>query len=142
MKDWQNSELIERFGAYFKKLRTELGLTQKNIAVKAKMEQSHISEIEAGLRNITLDIIFSLAKAMDIGPQRFFAFLDTEVYNIRHSQLNEKIVSEKEMHIQATADGFPKKEMSFQPVGEGFPEMEISLEMIRNEYPELEELNQ
>jgi transcriptional regulator with XRE-family HTH domain len=142
MKDWQNSELIKRFGAYFKKLRTELGLTQKNIAVKAKMEQSHVSEIEAGLRNITLDIIFSLAKAMDIGPQRFFAFLDTEAYNIRHSQSNEKIVCGKEKHLQATADGFPKKEMSFQPVSEGFPEMEISLEMIRNEYPELEELNQ
>src|SRR6188768_4247812 len=117
MKDWQNPELIKRFGEHFKKLRTELGLTQKNIAVKAVMEQSHVSEIEAGLRNLTLDIIFSLARAMGIGPQEFFVFLETEAYNIRHSQPNETAFLKKEIHIQPTPDGFPKKEPVNEPFG-------------------------
>jgi|GEM_PF-1949797 len=100
MKNWHNSELIKCFGAHFKKLRTELHLTQKDISVKAKIEQSHLSEIEAGLRNLTLDIIFNLANAMEIEPQRFFDFIVTEPYNIRHGQQDEIQFPEMEMLLQ------------------------------------------
>ena len=114
MKNWHHPELIKRFGEHCKKLRLELKLSQQDIADKAEIEQSHVSDIENGQRNLTLDIIFSLAKAMGIEPQRLFGFFVSKPNNIRHIEQDETQVPQTEMQFQSIEDRYLEIEMFYQ----------------------------
>ena len=53
-------------GVIIKRRRTALGLTQVELAKKAKVAQSQISQIESGVSdNVTLENMRNLAKALD-----------------------------------------------------------------------------
>lgn len=142
MKMLKFPDELEKFGRNLEALRKELKKSQKEICDEAHLEQSYLPLIESGGKNISLNVILAIAFAMNMHPLRLFAICMSSAYNIRHSQLNKPAVSRKEIHLQATADGFPKKEMSFQPVEEASPENEIYLQLIREEFPEMEMLLQ
>jgi transcriptional regulator with XRE-family HTH domain len=53
-------------GERIKELRTEAGLSQPQLAVKAGVDQGGLSRIERGLKvNPTLDVLRRLARALD-----------------------------------------------------------------------------
>jgi transcriptional regulator with XRE-family HTH domain len=53
-------------GEILKRRRTSMGLTQTGLAVKAKITQSQISQIENGVSdNTTIDMLRKLAKALN-----------------------------------------------------------------------------
>lgn len=53
------------FGENFRKARTKRGLSQRNIHRLTGVAQSHISEIETGSSNISIDTMVKLASAVD-----------------------------------------------------------------------------
>ena len=48
-----------------KKLRKQMGLTQEELAVKAKLPRTTITKIESGGYNPTINTLMSIAAAMD-----------------------------------------------------------------------------
>ena len=56
----------QRLGAYVKKRRKEMGLSQIEFAKSAKTTQSQLSFIERGEFNLTTNTVDSLCKAMNI----------------------------------------------------------------------------
>lgn len=48
-----------------RKMRESLGLTQEALAQKAAVPRSTISKVESGSRNVTIDMLMTLAKAMN-----------------------------------------------------------------------------
>jgi transcriptional regulator with XRE-family HTH domain len=62
------------FGKKVRELRDALGLRQEDIAYKAGFETSHLGMVERGERNITLDKIEKLAKALNATPKDLFDF--------------------------------------------------------------------
>ena len=52
------------FGENLRAARLKAGLTQVELAERAKVERTYVTQIEAGSRNITLDIADALAKAV------------------------------------------------------------------------------
>lgn len=59
-------ELALRFGATVRKLRSQQGLSQEQLAEKANLHRTYIGMIERGEKNITLENIEKIAKALGI----------------------------------------------------------------------------
>jgi transcriptional regulator with XRE-family HTH domain len=55
----------ELFGHNFKQARTKMGLSQRDVHRRTGVAQSHISEIETGISNISIDTMVKLATIVD-----------------------------------------------------------------------------
>ena len=56
------------FGAKVRARRTDLGLTQEQLAEKCGLHFTYVSSVERGERNVTLRTIVRLAGALDTCP--------------------------------------------------------------------------
>lgn len=61
---------IKQFGLEIKRRRLKLGLTQETFADLSGFHRTYVSGIERGERNPTLDVIISLAQALDTTPSK------------------------------------------------------------------------
>ncbi|WP_294537722.1 helix-turn-helix transcriptional regulator [uncultured Rhodoblastus sp.] len=57
----------EVFARNLRRLRRERGVTQEQLSHSTGLNQSYLSEVEAGKRNISIDNIDALAKALGVG---------------------------------------------------------------------------
>lgn len=60
--------LLRIFGTNVRRLREEKGLSQEALADKSDLHRTYISDIERFQRNISLDNIQKIAKALDVEP--------------------------------------------------------------------------
>jgi transcriptional regulator with XRE-family HTH domain len=68
--DWSDSRALRRvIGANVRRLRSQRGLTQEQLAELIDSDQPYVSEIEGGLINLTADILQSLAVALGVTPR-------------------------------------------------------------------------
>lgn len=51
-----------------RRLRTEAGLSQEELADRAGLHRTYVSSVEGGHRNVTLENIFALAEALGTTP--------------------------------------------------------------------------
>lgn len=56
------------FGARVRALRHEAGISQEDLAYAADLDRSYVGQVERGERNISLDNIYRLAKALGVPP--------------------------------------------------------------------------
>ena len=61
--------LAEVFGKRVREVRHERGWTQEQLAFEAGVKRSYLSEVENGQRNVSLDVVEKLAKALGVGPE-------------------------------------------------------------------------
>jgi transcriptional regulator with XRE-family HTH domain len=61
-----------RFGKRIRELRLAKGLTQERLAERAGLHPTYIGGIERGERNVGLDNIFKLARALREHPSALF----------------------------------------------------------------------
>lgn len=64
------------FGAWVRELRQRKTLTQTDVAQRAGISLTYVSEIERGVRNPTLAVVVRLARALDASPSQLVARLD------------------------------------------------------------------
>lgn len=73
----------ERFGKTLRSLREEAGLTQEEVADRADIHWTYLSQVEGGKRNPGLENIIYLARAIGITPSELFtAFTKTYMNNL------------------------------------------------------------
>lgn len=60
------------FGARVRSLRLKRGLSQEQLAERAGLHRTYVSSLERGHRNVGLDNILDLAKALGINPADLF----------------------------------------------------------------------
>lgn len=58
--------LIETFGRNVRQARKDMGWTQEQLAFEAGVKRAYLSEVENGQRNVSLDVVEKLAKALAI----------------------------------------------------------------------------
>lgn len=63
----------EKFGKAIKKRRAEIGLSQEELAMRAGIHRTYISDVERGERNISLRNIFRISKALEISIAELFS---------------------------------------------------------------------
>ena len=60
----QKKDIALAFGEVVRARRKELGMSQEQLGFKAELDRTYISGVERGVRNPSLRIVDSLAKAL------------------------------------------------------------------------------
>ena len=71
-------DIRERFGFAVKTRREELRLTQEELAERAKIHRTYLSDVERGTRNLSLLNIERLASALAMPISELFRLMETE----------------------------------------------------------------
>lgn len=69
-------ELYEKFGLNVVYYRKRKKLTQLQLAELVDIDRSHISAIELGNVDVSMDVIFKMCQVLDIKPKDLFDFRD------------------------------------------------------------------
>ena len=67
-KPLQRDDVLRRFGRAVQRCRADSKLTQEQLAELMDVHVTYVSQIERGLKNITLLNIHRLARAVDSSP--------------------------------------------------------------------------
>ena len=65
--------LLEKFGNKVRSERLRQGLSQEELAAKAKVHRTYIGMIERAEKNITLENIGKILNALGTSPSHFFS---------------------------------------------------------------------
>lgn len=65
-----SQELRKVFAANLRNLRQARRISQERLAELAGLHRTYISSVERGARNISIDNIARLAKALDVSPEK------------------------------------------------------------------------
>lgn len=76
MKKRSTPDIRERFGFAVKVRREELGLTQEDLAHKAGIHRTYLSDIERGSRNLSLFNIERVAAALSLPISELFRLVE------------------------------------------------------------------
>jgi transcriptional regulator with XRE-family HTH domain len=66
MTDEQKQATRDRIGQRIAALRKLTGMSQEQLAVRAGLQRTHVSRIEAGKYAVTLETIQAIAEALDM----------------------------------------------------------------------------
>lgn len=62
-----------RFGKAVKKIREEKGLTQAQLSERMDVPSTFLSDIERGVRNVSLSTLIALSEALNVKLSKIFA---------------------------------------------------------------------
>ena len=65
-------DLRRNFGTTIRAKRSELGLSQEDLAGRAGLHRTYISDVERGTRNLSLESIEKLAAALEVSVSGLF----------------------------------------------------------------------
>jgi len=66
MKRTAGQDIRVRYGIAVRKRRSELGISQEELAGRAELHRTYIADIERGTRNVSLINIEKIAKALNL----------------------------------------------------------------------------
>jgi len=76
MGDGGAQRLKRGFGNRVRLLRSDLGLTQEDLALRSDLDRSYIGGVERGERNVSLINIYRIARALGVEPSALFGKRD------------------------------------------------------------------
>lgn len=78
-KQRSNDQVLRALGEAIRNRRVDLKLTQEEIGQAADLHRTYITDVENGLRNLSLLTLVRLAKALQCPPSQIM--IDTESLN-------------------------------------------------------------
>ncbi len=68
--------LVAYVGAAIKRHRAEKGLSQVDLASRAEVDRSHLSEIENGRKNVSISVLEQIAAALGVASSELLQGYD------------------------------------------------------------------
>ena len=65
--------IYEKVGENIRRLRKREGLSQEELAVRAKLDLTSVSEIESGSRNPSLKTLYKISLALKVSLKELFS---------------------------------------------------------------------
>jgi len=65
-------DIKQKVGNRIKELRKGLELSQEALGLKAEVDRTYVTDVENGRRNVSLEILERLIKALDVSIAEFF----------------------------------------------------------------------
>ena len=72
MFDLPGMDIKLKVGQRIKELRKKLGLSQEGLANEAEVDRTYVTDVENGRRNVSLEILEKLVKALKVSFTEFF----------------------------------------------------------------------
>lgn len=72
--------LLSELGDVVRRRRLALNLSQEELAGRAGVHRTYLSDIERGSRNITITVLARLADALEVRVSRLFRLTEQQVY--------------------------------------------------------------
>ena len=72
MPDLPGMDIKLKVGQRIKELRKQLELSQEGLAYKAEVDRTYVTDIENGRRNVSMEILERLVKALEVSFADFF----------------------------------------------------------------------
>jgi len=113
-------DLKKEFGSVIKAKRNQLGLSQEALAERADLHRTYVTDIERGTRNLTLESISKLARALGVTLSELFRSVDaagaetadtasaTEVTGA----VDLLLVEDSSKDVELTLEGFKRAKMT------------------------------
>ncbi|PPQ47521.1 transcriptional regulator [Paenibacillus peoriae] len=73
------TDLAELIGVRIRQVRKSRGLTQEQLGERAQLQSTYIGGVERGERNISIETLEKLIKALEMSPSEFFYFGDNPI---------------------------------------------------------------
>lgn len=64
--------ITEKVGQRIKDLRSEIGISQEKLALKAELDRTYLAGVENGKRNLSIKSLEKIINALDISFHDFF----------------------------------------------------------------------
>ncbi|HED36862.1 MAG TPA: XRE family transcriptional regulator [Ignavibacteria bacterium] len=68
------TNIKKQLGQKIKELRLKANISQEKLAMKAKLHRTYISDIERGERNVSVENIEKIAKALKVRSEELLKF--------------------------------------------------------------------
>lgn len=72
MPDLTGMDIKLKIGQRIRELRKELGISQEALAYKAEVDRTYVTDVENGRRNVSVEILERLIKALNTSFSDFF----------------------------------------------------------------------
>ena len=69
-----------------KKIRENKGITQEQLAFKADLHRTYISQLERGLKSITVKTLFKITESLEVKIDGFIKLVTDELENIQSNK--------------------------------------------------------
>jgi len=79
-------DIAALFGDNLKRVRREAGVSQDELAVRASVHRTEISQLERGLRVARIDTLIKLAASLEASPAELLAGIAWEPGDVRRGR--------------------------------------------------------
>src|SRR5579864_1840214 len=87
-KPMARNDIKKFFGAAVRQRRSRFGISQEELAGRAGLHRTYISDVERGARNVSLESIQRLADALDVPMSVLFSEQHGEYTNQKAEAIN------------------------------------------------------
>jgi CheY-like chemotaxis protein/DNA-binding XRE family transcriptional regulator len=128
------TDIKREFGAAVRAHRLRLGLSQESLAERADLHRTYVTDVERGARNLSLESISRLARALDLSISSLFSAGEREITNgtdgkeITRDSADILLVEDDAKDIELTLAAFGAARLSNQV--EVVPDGEAALDFL------------
>ncbi len=91
--DHEIKPLLTAFGKFIKQKRNELGLSQEELATRSGLHRTYISDVERGIRNLTLGAAWFLARGLSMSLADLLANVKVPAQELQQSEAGNLAVA-------------------------------------------------
>lgn len=66
-------DIKKKFGAKLRQVRKQKHISQEELAFRAKLHRTYVSDVERGSRNISIENVEKIAKALNLNVSELFS---------------------------------------------------------------------